>query len=134
MSVEENKRVAAELFARFNANDLKGALDLLSDDATWWIAGEPARQPAAGEHSKAQIARLLSDMGRRLKDGLRMTVRGVTAEGERVAVEVESHGELRDGKVYNNHYHFALTVRGGQIVGVREYLDTQHVRATWFEG
>ena len=134
MSVEENKRVATELFARFNANDLAGALDLLSEDATWWIAGEPARQPAAGEHSKEQITRLLSDMGRRLKDGLRMTVRGVIAEGDRVAVEVESHGELRDGKVYNNHYHFALTLRDGKLSEVREYLDTQHVYATWFEG
>jgi uncharacterized protein len=132
MNTELNKKVAAELFARFDAMDLAGALDLLTGDATWWIVGRKADLPAAGEHTKEQIGRLLHNMGRQLKNGLRMTVRGMIAEGDRVAVEVESRGELQNGRVYNNQYHFALTMRDGKIAEVREYLDTQHVHATWF--
>jgi uncharacterized protein len=50
-----------------------------------------------------------------------------------VALEVESDGELLNGRRYNQQYHFLLTVREGKISAVREYLDTQHVFATWFQ-
>ena len=133
MSLEENKRIARELFERFDAGDAAGALDTLADDATWWIAGKPEQQPAAGAHTKEQMAALLSNMMNQLSDGLRMTVKGVVAEGDRVAVEVESDGELRNGRRYSQQYHFVLTIRDGKIISVREYLDTQHVFATWFQ-
>jgi hypothetical protein len=71
-------------------------------------------------------------MTSQLKDGLRMTVKGLVAEGDRVAAEVESHGELRNGRVYEQQYHFLLTFRAGKVAAVREYLDTQHAFATWF--
>lgn len=133
MSTEENKRVVEEFFARFSGGDVAGALGLLAEGATWWIAGRRESQPAAGEHGKEEVARILGNMGARLKDGLRMEVRGMVAEGDRVAAEVESRGELENGRVYNNQYHFLLTVRGGRITAVREYLDTQHVFDTWFK-
>jgi len=72
-------------------------------------------------------------MASQLKDGLKMTVKGLIAEGDKVAVEVESYGELQNGRVYNNEYHFSITIRDGKISEVREYLDTQHVFATWFQ-
>jgi ketosteroid isomerase-like protein len=131
VGIEENKQVVADLFARFSAGDLAGALALLSDDATWWIAGEIEGGFAAGEHTKRQITRLLEGMGQQLTGGLRMTVHGLVAEGDRVAAEVSSYGELRNGKVYRNQYHFAFSLRGGRITAVREYLDTKHVEATW---
>lgn len=133
MNIAENKQLASEFFARFSANDIAGALDLLTDDASWWIAGKPDQLPAAGAHSKEQIARVLFGMAGQLKDGLRMTVKSLIAEGDRVAVEVESYGKLQSGRVYNNEYHFLLTIRAGRISGVKEYLDTQHVFATWFQ-
>ena len=133
MGIEENKQVVSEWFARLSAGDLAGALDMLSEDATWWIAGGVEKTPGSGEHTKDQARRLLSGMGRQLKDGLRMTVHGMIAEGDRVAAEVTSRGELRGGKVYANEYHFALTLRDGKITRVREYMDTKHVEATWFQ-
>ena len=133
MGVEENKRLVSEWFARLDAGDLNGALDMLGEDATWWIAGGVEKTPGSGEHTKEQARRLLSNMGRQLKDGLRMTVRGMTAEADRVAAEVTSRGELRNGKVYANEYHFALTLRDGKITRVREYMDTKHVEATWLQ-
>ena len=131
--IEENKRIVSEWFARLDEGDLSGALDMLTEDATWWIAGGVEGTPGSGEHTKEQVRRLLSNMGRQLKDGLRMTVHGLTAEADRVAAEVTSRGELRNGKVYTNEYHFALTLRDGKITRVREYMDTKHVEATWLQ-
>jgi ketosteroid isomerase-like protein len=130
--VSDNKRLAREFFGRFTANDVAGALACLTDDATWWIAGKPGVTPTSGMNDRRKLARLFDNMMAQLKDGLQMTVKGIIAEGDRVAVEVESRGELKNGRVYNNEYHFVLTFRDGKISAVREYLDTQHVHATWF--
>ena len=133
MSIENNKKLASDFFARFSASDIAGALDTMTDDATWWIAGKPEQLSAAGVHSKEQIARVFYRMVKQLKDGLKMTVKGLIAEGDKVAVEVESYGELLNGRVYNQEYHVLIKTRDGKISEVREYLDTQHVFAIWFQ-
>ena len=132
MSIEQNKEVAAQFFARFSEGDIAGALDMMSDDATWRIPGKAGQLPVVGEHTKEQIGRLFYTMTSRLPNGLKMTVKGMVAEDDKVAVEAESYGELENGRVYNQEYHFLMTVRDGKIHAVREYLDTQHAFATWF--
>jgi uncharacterized protein len=133
MSIEQNKKLARDLFDRFNANDITGALDKMTADATWWIAGKPEHLPAAGLHTKEQIAQLLNNLAGALQNGLKVTVKSLIAEDDKVAVEVESYGELRNGRTYNQEYHFLLTISDGKITAVREYLDTQHVFAVWFQ-
>ena len=133
MSIEHNKQLAAEFFARFSANDIAGVLNAMTDDATWWLPGKPGQLPLVGVQSKEQIGRLFHTMAGRLKNGLKMTVKSMIAEGDKVAVEAESHGELKNGRVYNQEYHILMTFRDGKLSKVREYLDTQHVFATWFQ-
>jgi hypothetical protein len=133
MSIETNKRIAAEFLARFSASDVAGALAMMADDATWTLPGKPPHMPVAGRRTKEQIARVFHGMVGALKNGLRMTPTGMVAEGDRVAVEAESYGELANGRVYDQRYHFLMTIRDGRIAEVREYLDTQHVFATWFQ-
>ena len=48
-------------------------------------------------------------------------VRGVVMEGDRVAVEVRSEGEDKQGAPYVNHYHNFFELRGGRIACFREY-------------
>ena len=132
MSTEANKTIVAAFFSHFATNDIDAVLDTMSDDATWWIAGKRTDLPTAGQHSKASIARIFRRMAEEIPNGLHMTIKGALAEGDKVALEMESRGELRNGRVYNNEYHTILTIRGGKVCDVREYLDTQHVLATWF--
>jgi len=133
MSIERNKQIAREFFGRFTANDVAGAVDMLSEDLSWWIAGKPGQLQRCGMHNKKQMARLFEYMTGQMENGLAMAVKGMVAEGDKVAVEVESLGTLRNGRVYNNEYHTLLTIRDDKICAVREYLDTFHVHATWFE-
>lgn len=131
MSTEQNKATAAEFFARFSASDIPGALATMTDDATWWIPGKPELSPAAGLYQKDRITKLFYAMLKQLKSGLKMTVKGMVAEGERVAVEVVSEGDLKNGRQYRQEYHMLLEFREGRICAVREYLDTQHAHAVW---
>ena len=133
MSIEQNKQLAVELFARFSAGNITGVLDLMADDATWWVPGKAGHSPASGLYSKERIARLFNNMLGRLKSGLKMTVKSLIAEDDRVALEVESLGELANGRIYNQEYHMLLSFRDGRICAVREYLDTQHAYAVWFQ-
>jgi uncharacterized protein len=133
MTMQDNKQTATEFYARFSAGDIPGAVDLLSADATWWLPGQPEFFPPAGSYTKEEIAKLFARMASRLKDGLSMTVKNAIAEGDLVALEVESRGELTNGRVYHNEYHTLMRVLGGAIQEVREYSDTQHVHAVWLE-
>lgn len=131
MSTEENKAVAHHLFERFTAGDIDGVLATMADDSTWWIAGKKERSPAAGLHPKDRIGRLFHRMLAALKSGLEMKVVSCIAEGDRVAVEVVSSGDLTNGRAYRQEYHMLLTFRDGRIAAVREYLDTQHANDVW---
>lgn len=131
MTTEQNKALAHQFFARFSASDLDGALATMADDATWLIPGKRDRMPTAGLYTKERIARLFQAMLKQLKGGLRMTVLSAIAEGDRVALEVESGGDLHNGRLYRQQYHFLLEFRDGKICAVREYLDTQHAHDVW---
>jgi ketosteroid isomerase-like protein len=132
--IEANKALCARLFERFSAGDIPGVMDLMTDDATWWLPGKQGQLPVTGNRSKAQIARLFNAMESQLEGPLRMTVKSAIGEGDQVAMEVESLGHLKNGRVYNQEYHFRITMRDGKISAVREYLDTLHVQAVWFAG
>ena len=126
MSAEENKRLVLGLFEDMSAGNAEAALGALADNATWWIAGNPQNFPLAGTKTKAQFAEILRGIGEAMPQGFKMTPSGVTAEDNRVAIEVESYGELANGKVYRNQIHFLVECETGKITAVREYLDTMH--------
>ena len=128
MSAEKNKNVVLSFFENFSAGKVDAALAMLADTATWWVAGNPEKFVLAGTKTKAQFTELLNGIGAAMPKGLRVTPKGLTAEGDRVAVEAESYGETATGKVYNNLYHFLFEVRDGKIQAVREYLDTMHAK------
>jgi len=68
-----------------------------------------------------------------MRDGLEMRPRAMTAEGDRVAAEVESYGVNPDGTVYNNDCHVLLVIRDRKLVQVKKYLGTQHTYAVFLE-
>lgn len=130
--MQDNKAVVHRLFERFSQRDWEGALALLTDDVSWRMPGKPERFPSAGVYDKARLRRLFQRMDERLETGLNMRVLSALAEGDQVAAEVESSGDLKNGRQYRQQYHFRIELRGGKICNVREYLDTQHSFDVWF--
>ena len=126
MSTEDSKRIVLGFFENLNAGNAAAALDALGDSATWWIQGN---FPLSGTKTKAQFVELLGQLGAQIDGALSLRVKGVTAEGDRVAVEAESFAKMKNGKTYQNTYHFLFIVRDGKIQSVKEYLDTIHANA-----
>jgi uncharacterized protein len=128
MSSEANKNVVLSFFENFSAGKVDAALALMADTATWWVAGKPDKFVLAGTKTKTQFAEIVKEIVTAMPKGLRVTPKGLMAEGDRVAAEAESYGETASGKIYNNLYHFLFEVRDSKIQAVREYLDTMHAK------
>ncbi len=125
MSIEANKGIVLGLFENLSAGKIDAVLDAMADTATWWVAGN---FELSGTKTKAEFGELLKGVTSAMPNGLKITPKVVIAEGDRVSVEAESYGEMANGKVYNNQYHFMIEVRDGKVQAVREYLDTIHAK------
>jgi ketosteroid isomerase-like protein len=123
MTRDEKKQLVISLFESFAKGENEKVFSLFSDSFTWWTAG---RFGLSGRKSKAELAKTFEELGVLLKGPIRVTTKAFTIEGDRVAVEAESHAERIDGRVYNNEYHFLFEIRDGQVQSVREYFDTMH--------
>ncbi len=132
MNTEQNKIVANSFYEYFTASDIAGVMNTMTDNATFWILGKAAPGRVTGQFSKSQIERVFTGMLARLKNGLKMEVKNCIAEGDQVALEVISFGELIDGRIYDQQYHALMRIENGKIASVREYLDTLHVEQVWF--
>jgi len=129
MSSEANKQLVTDFWAAFSRSDFERALSMLADDATWWVAGSFG---LSGTYTKPQFKELLGNVTSALPQGIKVTPKLLTAEGDRVSMEAESYGPHANGKIYNNLYHFMHVIRDGKIVAVREYLDTMHAQDVFF--
>ena len=134
MRTEDNKKIVADFFERFSAADAVGALELLEDSVIWRVMGHEGDLPMSGEMDKDAIGALIGSVKEAIPAGMTLTPTGWTAEGDRVAVEMESYGEMTNGKVYNNFYHFLATVSNGKITALREYMDTHQVKQLFIDG
>jgi ketosteroid isomerase-like protein len=123
-----NKKLVTEFMEVFSTGVVDEILSYLDDSATWWVAG--TIEGVSGTKDKAGFGEMLSGLSALTTTGaISLTPKAMTAEGERVAVETESYSELKNGRVYNNLYHFVFIVRDGKIHAVKEFLDTEHTRA-----
>jgi ketosteroid isomerase-like protein len=119
MSIEQNKETAS----RFLVDSAAGNHDfsLLADDFTSWTA-------LSGEQSLEAMKLAPARMAKLFVGPIVMHVDGMIGEGNRVAMEAHSEGELVDGKRYANRYHFLFEFNeAGKITRMREHCDTQHV-------
>jgi ketosteroid isomerase-like protein len=122
MSTEENRQSAMKMIAAM----AEGRFDetQFTDDLTWWA-------PGSGTVSKAVFLSKSDAFRQMLTGSIKMVVHGVTAEGDRVAVEAESFAKLNNGKTYNNTYHFLFVFRNGKICHFKEYNDSKHAADTF---
>jgi uncharacterized protein len=118
-----NKALARRFLDAVSRADIDAIVAAYAPNGTCWTAGS---MPISGTFSVDQVADAARGVLTAFPDGLRFTIRAMTAERERVAIEAESWGRHVSGRIYNNKYHFLMRARGGKIVEWREYMDTLH--------
>lgn len=112
-----NRDIALQMIEKISA----GIIDetLVTEDVCWWI-------PGRGTTTKADFIEIIAAFQALLDGEVTMTVGGITAEGDRVAVEAETYAKLKNGRIYNNTYHFLFLFRNGKIYLAKEYNNSLH--------
>ncbi len=118
---EKNKQIAIKFFEALSSGS-EAYLDFYNDDSIIWTAGDNA---IGGRRTKKEIITFAKDILEAFPNGIEFKITGITAENERVAVEVQGDAIHISGKPYNNFYHFLLKIKDGKITELKEYMDTQ---------
>lgn len=125
---EANRQLVTEFMEVFSEGDIDRILSYMTEDGTWWVAG--TMEGISGTYDKQGFSELLGGIAENTKTGaIRLTPQAWTCQGDRVAVETESYAELKNGRVYNNLYHFVFVIKDGKIRRIKEFLDTEHTSA-----
>lgn len=124
MTIEQNKQIVLDFIGAMNRGDVDRIVNTYAEDGTCWTSGQTL---ISGTMNKEQIRQGAGRIFEAFPDGITFTVKNVTAEGNRVAVEAESHGRHVSGRTYNNLYHFLFELRDGRILRMKEYMDTELV-------
>lgn len=120
-TIKENKEIAIKFFEALSSGS-ESYLDFYNDDSIIWTAGNNA---IGGTRTKKEIIDFAQGILAAFPTGITFNITGMTAENERVAVEVSGEAMHASGEAYNNKYHFLLTIKNGKIIELKEYMDTQ---------
>ena len=125
IGAEANREIVLEFYRRMNERRYDDMFQLFADDAVWGGGRYSSAEAGPIERMRAVM---VDPMPAFVDGGITFTVHALTAEGDRVAAEVESYAPVTNGKVYNNHYHMLFEIRDSKIAVVKEYADTAHAR------
>lgn len=125
-----NKQVCIDFLNHLAKRAFAQSLAYLDDDIVWWVQG--TWEIPTTYHGKAGVNVLLGALENALDGDLVIELGALTAEEDRVAVEMRSWAPLKSGKAYAMTYHYLFRLRDGLIVEGKEYLDTKHLAESVF--
>ncbi len=108
------RKLVETFFAALSSGNMPD--DLLTPDMTAWTT-------LSGSTDKAGYQGMVKLLGTLCARPLTFSIRSVTAEEDRIAVEADSEGTLINGEEYRNTYVFILRVRDGRIASVAEHFN-----------
>ncbi len=127
--IEANKKIVEQYFKAQESGDLNEGLKLFADDAVWWIPGD---WEMAGTFDMVQIRKLVEGVNQ--FDSLSFKFYSITAEENRVAALTQVNGNLKDGRVYQNHVFFLFEIADGKIQRISEVVDSLKSKQFWLGG
>jgi ketosteroid isomerase-like protein len=119
-----NKAIVTQFFDALNRGDVDFIVDTYAADGCVHTMGNTL---ISGVFSREQIAASAAGIFDVFPEGLTFTPVSMVGEGDKVAVEATSAGEHISGQTYANEYHFLFEFRGGKLLRLKEYMDTERV-------
>ena len=125
MTTEQgNKKRVEAFFDALNRADAAAIVNAYAEDGRCVTMGNTL---ISGSYGREQLSQYAGGILQVFPQGIRFSIKAMTAEGERVAVEAESEGMHVSGRLYSNQYHFLFHFRHGKVVEFKEYMDTERV-------
>ncbi|WP_067520408.1 nuclear transport factor 2 family protein [Endozoicomonas ascidiicola] len=127
-----HRQLVEQFFDQFCAGNVDEVMSMVTDDIDWQMMGQHGGLPVSGHMDKQGIQGLMQTVADATY-GLSVTYNGWTIEGNRVALEMESNADLKNGRHYHNLYHYLIIVEGQKLKQIKEYADTDEVRRVFLD-
>jgi|TARA_Y100001951_G_scaffold76037_1_gene63114 uncharacterized protein len=132
LKTNQAKEAVKFFFKEFSSGDISRIMAAMHDQGSWQVPGR--LEGLSGIYKKSQLTYLLLGAFDLYEGGaLKLTPVSIISEGNLVAVEAESFAKLKDGRTYNNFYHFLIAVEDGKVKHIKEYMDTYHAWETFLK-
>jgi ketosteroid isomerase-like protein len=123
MGEAENRALVLDWVDAVGKNDVARIVAKYHAELVYTVMGQ---WPLAGTFGRDTVAEHAGVILKLFPEGLAFRAHKLVADGDWVAVDMESRGQHVSGKLYNNRYTFWIQVRDGQFVRLEEHLDTHH--------
>jgi uncharacterized protein len=123
LSADENRRLIRAAFDDLAKADAAAFLDLMADDFSWIVEGQ-SKWSMRFDGKEAVRRDLIRPLFANFATPYRNFAEEIIATSDRVVVLCRGEVKTISGKDYNNSYCFVLRMRGGEMVELREYMDT----------
>ena len=123
-----NEQFVRKFFKVLSSGDLEKLRPMFHKKAVWKVMATGI--PGAGQMEGRDniIDKLLGQIGGTCVPGdPKVKINALISDGPVVLAEAHGTGTLKNGKQYDNMYAFVLKVKDGQIIALREYMDSHHV-------
>jgi len=140
---EANKAVVRAFADCYSRHDWQALAALCTEDFRWVVpiaaqvqSPQLRAQPymmTAAERSRDEMLEVFKFIiPAAVDENFTVQIGVMTAEGDRVAAEAESHAVSKStGRVYHNRYMWLMYFRGGKVCLFKEYQDTLHCYDVW---
>ncbi|MEX2205265.1 MAG: nuclear transport factor 2 family protein [Myxococcota bacterium] len=123
MSEAANKALVLDWVDALGKGDVERIVAKYHADLVYTVIGH---WPLAGSFGREYMAANAKDVFVVFPDGLEFRAHKLAADGDWVALDMESRGRHVSGKLYNNRYTYWIKIRDASFLRLEEHLDTQH--------
>jgi len=104
--------------------------DLLVDDVSWTIVGHSAVSKTYPSR-ESFMSTVIRPFNARMREGLKPTIRQISADGQSVVIFFDAQGVARDGKPYANTYAWFFEMHDGKVVKASAFFDSVTFNDFW---
>ena len=126
---QANLALVEHAFANWSAGT-GSPYDLLAPDAIWTIVGHSDASRTYKDRD-AFMSEVIRPFNARMSQGLKPTIRQITADGEKVVIFFDAAGVAKDGKPYENTYAWFWEMRDGRVVHAHAFFDSVTFNDLW---
>ena len=123
-----NERLVRVFLETLSSGDLEALRPQLHVDGSWEATGTSIPGAGITRGRDKIIDELLAPVrGLFVAGDPKIKILRIFSKDEWVAAETEAHGQLANGKPYDNRYAWIFEIRDDKIYAIREYMDTGYI-------
>jgi ketosteroid isomerase-like protein len=107
-----------------------GPYDLLAPNAVWTIVGHSDASRTYSSRD-AFMSEVIHPFNARMSEGLKPSIRQITADGDKVIIFFDAAGVAKDGQPYKNTYAWFWEMRDGHVTRAHAFFDSITFNDLW---